>query len=53
MNIYQINRLVKHCRIKPVMNQVESHPWLAQFKLAHACQQHDIHLTAYGLWQTL
>ena len=52
MNVYQINRLVKNCRIIPAMNQVECHPWLAEFELAHVCQQHGIHLTAYGWYSS-
>lgn len=47
-NVYQINRLVESCRILPAMNQVESHPWLTQCKLAHACEQHGIRLTAFA-----
>lgn len=47
-NEFQITRLLTNCRIKPVTNQVECHPWLDQFKLENVCKTHDIVLTAYG-----
>lgn len=47
-NVYQINRLVKNCAIKPVMNQIEVHPWHSQTELVNACHQHNVMVTAYG-----
>lgn len=47
-NIYQINRIIKECRIKPVMNQIEVHAWLNQSELIKDCAKHGIKITAYG-----
>ena len=44
----QIETLVQTARIKPVVNQVESHPLLPQEKLLATCKKHDIVLTAYS-----
>lgn len=44
----KLDDLVKHCRIKPAINQVECHVNLAQFDLVNWCQQHDIQVTAYS-----
>lgn len=43
----QIETLVKSCRIKPVVNQVESNPLLPNEKILAACKKHDIIMTAY------
>ena len=40
--------LLPHCRIQPVMNQVERHPWLQQNALLTFCQQQGIAVTAYS-----
>lgn len=47
-NRKQIDRLLGHCRIKPVMNQIECHPYLTQSKLSEYCASKDIALTAYS-----
>ena len=44
----QIETLMRTASIKPVVNQVESHPLLPQQKLLSVCQKHDILLTAYS-----
>lgn len=46
-NSEQIERILKNCEIKPVINQVECHPMLNQRKLIEFCKQKDIVLTAY------
>ena len=40
--------LLPHCRIRPVVNQVERHPWLQQKALLRFCQSEGIQLTAYA-----
>ena len=44
----QIDRLLKTATIKPVTNQVECHPYLAQKKLKKFCEDRGITLTAYS-----
>lgn len=46
-NSEQIERVLKNCEIKPVVNQVECHPMLNQKKLIQFCKERDIVLTAY------
>lgn len=41
-NSEQIERLLKHCKIKPVVNQVECNPNLNQKKLTKFCKERDI-----------
>ena len=47
-NIKKLEKLLRTARIKPEMNQVESHPLLAQNELLAFCQKSDIHFTAYS-----
>jgi alcohol dehydrogenase (NADP+) len=44
----KLNGLLPHCRIRPVMNQIERHPWLQQNALLSFCQQQGIAVTAYS-----
>ena len=44
----KVAALLPHCRIRPVMNQVERHPWLQQLELLSLCQREGIALTAYS-----
>jgi len=44
----QIERLLASANIKPVTNQVEVHPYLAQKKLKKFCEERGIILTAYS-----
>ncbi|ORX47339.1 Aldo/keto reductase [Piromyces finnis] len=46
-NIDMLNDLLEKAEIKPVMNQVELHPYLPQHKLVKFCKDNDIQLTAY------
>ncbi|XP_043461030.1 aldo-keto reductase family 1 member B1-like [Leptopilina heterotoma] len=47
-NSEQIERLLKNCKVKPVTNQVECHPYLIQRKLADFCKANGIAITAYS-----
>jgi alcohol dehydrogenase (NADP+) len=47
-NIPKLKKLLRTARIKPEMNQVESHPLLAQNELFSFCRENDIHYTAYS-----
>uniref|UniRef100_A0A1A9WTK9 NADP-dependent oxidoreductase domain-containing protein n=1 Tax=Glossina brevipalpis TaxID=37001 RepID=A0A1A9WTK9_9MUSC len=47
-NSEQLQRILDHCRIKPVTNQVECSPALNQRKLTAFCKERDIVVTAYS-----
>ncbi|XP_078608534.1 aldo-keto reductase family 1 member B1-like isoform X3 [Branchiostoma floridae x Branchiostoma japonicum] len=47
-NTQQLERLLQNCRIKPAVNQVELHPYLAQQQLVDFCKRNDILVTAYS-----
>jgi len=47
-NSEQIKRVLDICTVKPVMLQVECHPYLNQNKLIEYCKKHDIAVTAYS-----
>ncbi|XP_066290542.1 1,5-anhydro-D-fructose reductase-like isoform X1 [Branchiostoma lanceolatum] len=47
-NRQQLERLLQNCRIKPAVNQVELHPYLAEQDLVDFCKGKGIHLTAYS-----
>ncbi|WP_107669168.1 aldo/keto reductase [Cyanothece sp. BG0011] len=47
-SIKKIEDIITNSRIKPVMNQVECHPYLQQDELLTYCQKNDITLTAYS-----
>lgn len=47
-NVAQTQRILDACRIKPVTNQVECHPYLTQQKLSAFLKSVDIVLTAYS-----
>ena len=46
--ITNLGKLLRNCRIKPEMNQVELHPYLPQKELIDFCADHDILVTAYS-----
>ncbi|XP_045505792.1 aldo-keto reductase family 1 member B1-like isoform X2 [Colias croceus] len=47
-NSKQIERLLKSAKIKPVVNQVECHPYLNQQRLIQFCEARGIKITAYS-----
>ena len=47
-DIEHLERILNECELKPVLNQVECHPHLAQFKLKEFCAKHDIFVEAWG-----
>lgn len=47
-NSEQVERVMKGATIKPVVNQVECHPYLTQKKLKAFCEERGIRLIAYS-----
>ncbi|XP_042900324.1 aldo-keto reductase family 1 member B1 [Parasteatoda tepidariorum] len=47
-NSEQIRRVLDVCKIKPVVLQIECHPYLNQNKLIEFCKSNDIAVTAYS-----
>jgi len=47
-NSEQIKQILNVCKIKPVVLQVECHPYLNQNKLIEFCKGHNIVVTAYS-----
>ncbi|XP_015121682.1 aldo-keto reductase family 1 member B1 [Diachasma alloeum] len=46
-NSEQISRLLENCKIRPLINQVECHPYLTQQRLSKFCKDKNIIITAY------
>lgn len=46
--IEHLQRLLDECDVKPVLNQIECHPYLAQNDLKAFCKQHDIFVEAWS-----
>jgi len=47
-NINQIDDILKHAKVKPTINQIESNPFIPQTKLIDHCHKHGIKVTAYS-----
>ncbi len=43
-----LDELLKVAKIKPVVNQIELHPWLAQKELKAYCESREIRIQAYS-----
>jgi len=43
-----LQEILKEARIKPVINQVEFHPYLQQHELVKFCKEHNIAIASYG-----
>ncbi|XP_013147989.1 PREDICTED: protein MLP1-like [Papilio polytes] len=48
-NSEQIHRIMEKGRIKPVVNQVECHPYLSQERLGGFCDAYGMRLSCYGV----
>lgn len=46
--IEHLERILKECDVKPVLNQIECHPYLAQNDLKEFCAKHDIFVEAWS-----
>lgn len=46
--IEHLQRLLDECEVKPVLNQVECHPYFAQNKIKDFCVKHDIFVEAWS-----
>ncbi|ENQ3078865.1 aldo/keto reductase [Bacillus sp. WLY-B-L8] len=47
-HIHHLEHLLANCHIKPMVNQVELHPMLAQFELRNFCLQEQIQMEAWS-----
>ncbi|XP_013174289.1 PREDICTED: MATH and LRR domain-containing protein PFE0570w-like [Papilio xuthus] len=48
-NSEQVHRIMEKGRIKPVVNQVECHPYLSQERLGGFCDAYGMRLSCYGV----
>lgn len=47
-NIEHLQRLLDECEVKPVLNQVECHPYFQQNELKAFCEKHNIFVEAWS-----
>ncbi|GAK68135.1 2,5-diketo-D-gluconic acid reductase A [Moesziomyces antarcticus] len=47
-DVEDLDHLLANCRIKPAVNQIESHPFFAHEELREACIERGIHIQAYS-----
>ncbi|GAC71375.1 ribosomal protein S4 [Moesziomyces antarcticus T-34] len=47
-DVEELDHLLANCRIKPAVNQIESHPFFAHEELREACIERGIHIQAYS-----
>ena len=47
-DINHLERILTECDVKPVLNQVECHPYFSQVELKEFCAKHDIFVEAWG-----
>ncbi|MFB5661964.1 aldo/keto reductase [Alteribacillus sp. HJP-4] len=47
-DIDHLQRLLDECDVKPVLNQIECHPYLAQKELKEFCAKHDIFVESWS-----
>ncbi|XP_063544275.1 uncharacterized protein LOC134752511 [Cydia strobilella] len=48
-NSVQLLRVLDKGRIKPVVNQVECHPYLSQQRLSEFCEARDVRMSCFGV----
>ncbi|XP_063390777.1 uncharacterized protein LOC134676349 [Cydia fagiglandana] len=48
-NSAQLERVMDKGRVKPVVNQVECHPYLSQQRLSEFCEARDVRLSCFGV----
>ncbi|KAI5169278.1 glycerol 2-dehydrogenase (NADP+) [Pancytospora epiphaga] len=46
--VKNLSKLLKFCKIKPAMNQIELHPYLPQDEILEFCKKHGIQVTSYS-----
>lgn len=46
--IHHLEKLFATANIKPMVNQIELHPYLSQVELRHFCEENDIAVTAWS-----
>lgn len=47
-NTGHLERILDECDVKPVLNQVECHPYFQQKELKDFCKRHDIYIESYS-----
>ena len=47
-DVQQLDYLLKHCTIRPVVNQIESHPGLWNDEIIDFCQKNNVFVEAWG-----
>ena len=47
-DVEELDHLLANCRIKPAVNQIESHPFFAHEELREACIERGINIQAYS-----
>jgi len=46
--VHHLDKLLPHCQVRPMVNQVEFHPYLQQPPLQQFCRDHGIQLEAWS-----
>ncbi|MFD3447869.1 aldo/keto reductase [Microbacteriaceae bacterium 4G12] len=47
-HIHHLEQLLASCKVKPMVNQVELHPYLSQVELRNFCKQQNIQIEAWS-----
>lgn len=47
-HIEHLDKILQECTVKPVLNQIECHPYLAQTEMKEFCAKHDIFVEAWS-----